>query len=82
MCGRGAKCEVRKEEGVVLIDSEGGEEGVWEVKRSGGEEDFEGEGGRCDKGDGVGFMKAVITVFWLYSKSWVGPRRDGGVRGK
>jgi len=80
--GGGTQCEIRKKEGVVVVDGESGEEGVWEVKRSGGEKDFEGGGGCCDKGDGVGFVKAVIMVFWLYSKPWVGPRGNGGVGGK
>jgi len=71
--GGGAECEVRKKKGVVLIDGEGSKERVWEVKRGGGEEEFEGGGGRGDKGDGVGFVKAVITVFGVYSKTRVGP---------
>jgi len=79
VCRGGAKCEIRKEEGVVVVDGKGGEKGVWDVKRGGGEEDFERGGGRGDKSDGVEFMKTVITVFWLYSKPWVGPRGKGGV---
>jgi len=80
--GGGAECEIREKEGGVLIDGEGGEEGVWDVKRSGSEEDFEGGRGCGDKGDGVGFVKTMITVFWLYSKPWVGPRGKGRVGGK
>jgi len=56
VCRGGAECEVRKEEGVVVIDGKGSEKGVWDVKRGGGEEDFERGGGRGDKGDGVGFV--------------------------
>jgi len=82
VCGGGAESEVGKKEGVVVIDGEGGEEGVWDVKRGSGEEDFEGGGGRGEKGDGVGFVKMVIMVFRLYSKAWVGPRREGRVWGK
>jgi len=82
VCGGGAESEVGEKEGVVEIDSEGGEKGVWDVKRGGGEEEFEGGGGRGDKGDGVGFVKTVITVFGVYSKAWVGPRRKGRVGGK
>ena len=82
MCGGGAECEIREVKGVIAVNGEGGKEGVRKVKRSGGEKDFEGWGGCCDKGDGVDFVKAVITVFWLYSKPWVGPRGKGGVWGK
>jgi len=77
--GRGAEGEVGDNEGVVMKDSEGGKEGVWDVKGGGGDEDFEGRRGGGDKSDGVEFMKTVITVFWLYSKPWVGPRGKGGV---
>jgi len=63
VCGGGAECEIREVKGVIAVNGEGGEEGVWEVKRSGGEKDFEGGGGVGDKGDGIGFVETVITVF-------------------
>jgi len=48
--GRGrSKGEVRDEEGVVLEDGKGGKEGVWSVKGSGSEEDFEGGRGGGDE---------------------------------
>jgi len=81
--GRGrAEGKVRDEEGVAVKDGEGGEKGVWDVKGGSDEEDFEGGRGRGDECDGIGFVKAVITVFWMYSKAWVGPCGKGRVRGK
>jgi len=66
----------------MVIDGEGGKEGVWDVKGGGGDEDLEGGGGRGDESDGVELVKTVITVFWMYSKPWVGPQGKGRVRGK
>jgi len=55
---------------------------VWDVKGGSDKEDLEGGGGCGDKCDGVGFVKMVVTVFWMYSKAWVGPQGKGGVGGK
>jgi len=82
VCGGGAKCEIGEKEGVVLKDGEGGEEGVWDVKWGGSEEDVKGRRRCGDEGDGVDLVKTVITVFWVYSKPWVGPRGNGRVGGK
>jgi len=80
--GGRTKGEIGKKEGVVVVDGEGGEKGVWDVKRSGGDENLEGGRGRGDNGDGVEFVKTVITVFGSNSKAWVGPRREGRMGGK
>ena len=66
----------------MVEDSEGGEEGVWGVKRGGDKEKFEGGRRGGDKGDGVALMELAITVFWVYSKAWVGPRGKSRVGGK
>jgi len=60
-----SKGEVGDEEGVVVEDGKSGKEGVRSVEGSGGEEEFEGGRGGGDEGDGVVFVKTVITVFWL-----------------
>jgi len=39
--GRGSKCKVGDEEGGVVKDGEGGEERVWDMERSGGDEYLE-----------------------------------------
>jgi len=77
VCGGGTKGEVGDEKGVAVKDGKGGKEGMWDVKGGSDEEDLEGRRGRSDDGDGVGFMKAVIMVFRMYSKVWVGPRGKG-----
>jgi len=82
VCGGWTKGKVGDEKGVAVEDGEGGEEGVWDVKGGGGDEDLEGGRGRSDESDGVGFMKMVITVFWMYSKLWVGPQGKGRVGGE
>ena len=53
-----------------------------DVKGGGDKEDLEGGGGGGDGSDGVFEMEVFIMVFDLYSKAWVGPRREGRVWGK
>jgi len=59
----GAEGKVGDEEGVVMEDGEGGEEGVRDVKGGGDKKDFEGWRRCSDECDSVGFVEAVITVF-------------------
>jgi len=59
--GSGAQGKVGDEKGVVVEDGEGGEEGVWSVKRSGGKEDFEGGGWHGDDGDSIKFVEMEYT---------------------
>jgi len=82
MGGHGAEREVRDKEGVVVKDGKSGEERVWDVERSGGNEDFEVRRGCGDGGDGVFMMEFFIRDRGMYSKPWVGPQREGRVRGK
>jgi len=82
MGGRGAERKVRDKEGVVVKDGKGGEKRVGDVKRSSGDEDLEVRGGGGDGGDGVHMVKFFIRSRGMYSKLWVGPWREGRVRGK
>jgi len=51
--GCGAEREVGEKEGVIVKDGEGGKERVWDVERSGGDEDLEVRRGGSDGSDGV-----------------------------
>jgi len=77
VCGGGTEGEIGDEKGVVVKDGKGGKEGVRDVKGGGDKEDLEGGRGCSDESDGVGFMKAVITIFWVNSKVWVRPQGKG-----
>ena len=82
MGGCRAEGEVGDKKGVVVKDGEGGEEGVWDVKRGGGEEEFEVRRRGGDEGDGVFAVEFFIMVILLYSKTRVGPLWKGRMRGK
>jgi len=80
--GHGSKCKVGDKEGGVMKDGKSGKERVWDVERSGGEEDLEVWRRGGDDGDSVFVMEFFIRDCGVYSKPWVGPRRKGRVRGK
>jgi len=80
--GHGTKGKVGDKKGGVVKDGEGGKERVGDVERSSGDEDLEVRGGGGDSGDGVLMVKFFIRGHGMYSKPWVGPQREGRMRGK